>query len=568
MKCERIVEQIQGALSADERGYLVFDLSAFRLVWIVVSTLVIASSTLAAPLTAAELWKQYAAAPNTNPNIPNCSFAGYRCGESALPALKVATNVKDTGAMGDGQADDTAAFAKAIDQAKASGGAVLVPAGTYRIEGLIRLKESGVVLRGAGRGKTVLDFRKSLAEAVDPLVADGKSIWSWSGGLVWIGPDDTFDAAGKLADFQNVPGQPAWEGWRPGSVLTEVSGPAKIGDTIIDVASSAGLKPGMIVLMTWDNPGDFSLLKHIAGHAAMDAYPWNTATWILPPMLPVFQWPVEIADVQANKVMLKQPLRVDVRPEWHVRFVEIGSHVEEVGIEDLTIQCHAPATHKHLANQGHNGIYVDRAYNCFVKNVEIRSAENGINVAASKNVTVSQVLFTGPEQHHHTLACRDSSHDILFEHFEVNGPLRVKHGINTEFLSSGNVWRDGKMPKGTFDSHRALSFDSIRTDITLANDADGPGGAGEAGPFLGKRIVHWNINIEHSPRKIPGEFVFQPEVLPMGAVVGIRGAPLTTSNAPAMPQGDKGCLIVEPGKQLEITDLYAAQLKLRLVKGK
>ena len=175
----------------------------------------------------------------------------------------------------------------------------------------------------------------------------------------------------------------------------------------------------------------------------MDGYPWPTATSITPPVLPQVRWPVEVASVQGSRVVLRQPLRVQVRPEWNVRLEEAGPRVTEAGVEHLTIKCHAPPDHKHLTNAGHNGVYVNRAYNCFVRDVEVQSSENGINVASSKNVTVSDVAFTGPETQHHTLACRVMSHDVLFERFVVDGPHRVKHGINTEFLSSGNVWRAG-----------------------------------------------------------------------------------------------------------------------------
>ncbi len=520
-------------------------------------------------LTSAALWKQYAAAPNSCPNIPNCSYAGYHYGESALPTAKVVANVRQAGAVGDGKADDTAAFAKAIDQALAAGGgAVLVPQGTYRINGMIHLKHDGVVLRGEGRGKTVLDFSKSLSDLVGAENASGKSAWSWSGGLLWIAPGDTFDSDGKLIKTADKSGQAGWEFWRSGDVLAEVSGSAAPGETVITVESSDQLKPGQLVLMTWDNPADYSLVKHIAGHPTMDAYNWESATGITPPAYGRFKWPVEIVAVKGNQITLKQPLRIDVKPEWKVRFEAIGSILSESGVEHLTIRCHAPMTHKHLSNQGHNAIYINRAVNCFVRDVEIRSAENGINIASSKNVTVTEITFTGPEQHHHTFACRASSHDCIFEKFELAGPLKVQHGINTECFSSGNVWRAAKMPKGTFDSHRGLSFDSIRTDITLANDATGPGGAGDAGPFLGKRMVHWNIRIDHSPRKVPGEFVFQPEAFPMGALVGVQGAPIDNAPAWAMPKGDKGCVVVDPGKEPAIKDLYVAELQLRLGKGR
>ncbi len=98
----------------------------------------------------------------------------------------------------------------------------------------------------------------------------------------------------------------------------------------------------------------------------------------------------------------------------------------------------------------------------------------------------------------------------------------------------------------------------------MRNDADGPGGADEAGPFLGAHVVHWNIVIQDSPRKDPGEFVNMPEALPMGALVGVQGAPISTKEAPAMPKGDKGTVIADEGQVPTPPNLYEAELKLRL----
>jgi len=57
-------------------------------------------------------------------------------------------NCRDFGAAGDAQKDDTQAIQKALDQAGAQGGGViLLPAGTYRIEGYLTVP-SGVTLQG------------------------------------------------------------------------------------------------------------------------------------------------------------------------------------------------------------------------------------------------------------------------------------------------------------------------------------------------------------------------------------------------------------------------------------
>jgi hypothetical protein len=513
--------------------------------------------------TSSQLWDAYVKAPNTNPNIPNNSFAGYHRGEAPIPQVPVVANVMDLGAKGDGTADDTAAFQSALAAAGKKGGAILVPAGTYKVTGVLNLSNNGVVLRGEGPDKTTIEFQKSLTDSISPLSLSGSSQWSWCGGLIWIGPADTFDASGKVVNGETS-GVNGWEYWHAGDVIAEASGPAQRGDFTVPVTSTSGLKPGAMVLMTWENIADQSLLKAIAGHPLMDTFQWDSATWILQQSYPRWQWPVQIKDVQGSSVTLVQPLRVDIRPEWKVAFRDLGTSVQEDGIENLKLKLHAPMTHKHLQCVGWNGIYINRAYNCWVKNVQIESAENPIILASAKNVTVDGLSITGPEQNHHSIACRVNSHDNLIENFVIDGPMRVKHGINIEWLSSGNVYSKGRMMKGTFDSHRALSFDLIRTEITLRNDADGPGGADEAGPFLGAHVVHWNIDIENSPRKDPGEFVNMPEALPMGALVGVRGAPISTKAAPAMPKGDKGTVIADEGQVPTPPNLYEAELKLRL----
>jgi hypothetical protein len=52
----------------------------------------------------------------------------------------------------------------------------------------------------------------------------------------------------------------------------------------------------------------------------------------------------------------------------------------------------------------------------------------------------------------------------------------------------------------------------------------------------------------------------------LGALVGIQGVPVNTSDAWAMVKGDKGCLIADEGKAPTPPDLYQAQLDLRLGK--
>ncbi len=519
--------------------------------------IVAAGTASAADTSGADLWKQYAADPDRHLLIPNCSYAGYQCGDVALPEPAVVLDlVKDFGAKADGS-DSTAAFAAAIAKAatlaKPGTSAVIVLSkGTFTVGGMIRLDQSGVVLRGAGRGETIISFQKPLADVVGTSQAGSSSRWSWCGGLVWVGPSDVFESDGRFKTPADTQG---WEEWQEMPAVANVTAPAKRGDHTItvDAAGAKALKAGDTLLLCWANPSDRSLLLHMAGHELMASYDWVKSGQGLT-SAKAWRWPVEIAAVKGTMVTLRQPLRIDIRPEWQVRFAPLGSHVRESGIERLTLRMVQHDAGKHLTDKGWNGVYLNRALHCWVRDVAIEHSDNAVIHASAKNTTVTGLSITGGK-HHHATALRVSSHDNLITDFSIEST--PKHGINTEYLSTGNVWSKGVMAHGAFDSHRAMSFESLRTDITIVNDGT-PGGGGQAGPFLGARMTHWNIRVSGK-----ADFIYQPECHSLAALVGIQGVARLDKEGWAMPKGDKGVVVADDGKVPAQPDLHAAQVALR-----
>lgn len=491
--------------------------------------------------------------PANHPNIPDVSWAGYQYGEQPLAEPAAVTAVTDHGAKGGDGQDDTAAFAAAIAAAAAKGGgAVTVPAGTWEFDGMVRLTADRVVLRGEGAGKTILEFRKPLQDVLGRLPHERLTQWSWGGGLVWLSPANAFDAGGQLAGGKGVE---QWERWRQGQRLGAVAAPAAQGASRIqvDAAAAAALKPGMTVLLAWSSPADLSLLHAMAGHPAMKDYNWGKSTMLTAQK--EWIWPAEIATVQGSTVELRQPLRMPITAAWPVSISQPDGLLREAGIERLTIRTKRGGDSSHNTYPGWNGIYLNRAMHCFVREVAIENIDNGLIHAAAKNTTVSGLDISGGA-HHHATALRVGSHDNLIERFTIAS--QPMHGINTENLATGNVWRKGVMRAGTFDSHRAMSFDLVRTDIEINNQGK-PGGAGSAGPFLGRRCVHWNIRITGGP----ADFVNQPEQHSMGALVGVQG-PSKAGVDFAMPAGDKGTIVADAGRVPAKPDLYEAQLQWRL----
>lgn len=88
--------------------------------------------------------------------VPDFSYVGYHSGEKPLP------NVPDVLTINPVTGDNTAHIQRAIDQVGARTpdtnghrGAVKLAAGKYDIRGTVRIKHSGVVLRGSGDGTTL-----------------------------------------------------------------------------------------------------------------------------------------------------------------------------------------------------------------------------------------------------------------------------------------------------------------------------------------------------------------------------------------------------------------------------
>ncbi len=77
----------------------------------------------------------------------------------------------------------------------------------------------------------------------------------------------------------------------------------------------------------------------------------------------------------------------------------------------------------------------------------------------------------------------------------------------------------GVLHTGTFDSHRGVPFENLRTAIQLVNKDGVPGGAFDAGPQFGARFVHWGIDVRNGNNLC----MDISDVAPRGLTAGITG---------------------------------------------
>ncbi|MGA5896788.1 glycosyl hydrolase family 28-related protein [Streptomyces venetus] len=448
------------------------------------------------------LWREFIGRPFTHPQIPFVGRAGHRGGSRRFPRRPVVADVRDFGAVANGTTDSAPAINRAVAAAgRAGGGTVIIPPGTFRIDDVIRVGHSNVVLRGAGSGRTTLLATKNLTELIGVYgsrYGGDKSSWSWAGGLIWLAPEARWDSLVAAIRAKSWPFE-GWTGnrrdeWR---TLTTLA-PARQGSWTVTVQDPSALRPGALVLLRLADDAGHTLLEHMSGGGpGPEAYTWDDKTK-LTSYVP-YEWPVRITRVRGRQVTLERPLPLDLRPEWDPR---LTTHVRELtgsGVEGLTLQAVETPQQPHLLDKGHNGVVFQCAYDCWADDVTVRHVDNGFGLVAASACTLRHTRVAGRGVHH-PYFCREGSHDNLIEDFTIEArttpaPAGTQlHGINVEGLSSHNVWSRGDMRMGTFDSHRGLPFANVRTDITVHNDGR-HGGDASAGPLFGARFTHWNIRV-------------------------------------------------------------------------
>ena len=297
-----------------------------------------------------ELWGQSGELWNAKSRLPDFSFAGYHSGNDPIPNVPVKASVKDFGAKGDGQADDSQAFLNAI--AAVSDGAVLIPAGRYKITKVLKISKSNFVLVGEGQDRTTLYFPKPLLEMAgrSQSISGKDGYWCWAGGVIWCGP-----------------------GGDNGVKLATVTSEALRGDKALTLDSTAGIVPGAIVRICEYENKDGSLAKYLhPGHV-------DPKSCHAGPGSRFIDFASKVKSVSGNTISLERPLRADVRLIWRPELYSCLPKLQEIGIENFTIEFPNSVYDGHVFREkGYNGIYFDRISNSWVRNITIIDADSGI----------------------------------------------------------------------------------------------------------------------------------------------------------------------------------------------
>ena len=261
------------------------------------------------------------------------SYCGYHRSEMPLPSARVVVYVQPSGD------DDAAQLQAAIDyvsQQKADKltglrGAVLLSEGTYSLSEPLRIRTSGVVLRGSGREKTIL--RKAGYDRGALIYIEGSHE---------IVVKDTFDV-----------------------------NDTKVGSFTINVANGQKLSSNSRISIL--RPSTQEWIDHLGcasfgGGKRMGYWAWHPGDIDL-------RWNRQILAVQGNEVTLDAPITCDINSRYggaKAIIYEQPGLISECGIENLSLESDYDRSRPLDEDHCWDGVYMADVENCWVRMVNFR----------------------------------------------------------------------------------------------------------------------------------------------------------------------------------------------------
>lgn len=355
--------------------------------------------------------------------LPDFSYAGYRNGE-ALPGSDAGGAAFDVvaqfGADPTGTADSTGAIQGAIGAAEAAGGGIVqIPDGLYRLDGVLAVSASNVVLRGAGPEKSRLFFTKDT-------------------GLEY---SSHIQIRGTLASDLEIP----------------LSADAENRSFVLEALDAQDLEPGEDIAVGWVITPEF-----IEEHGMTGTWEAFNDTW-----QPFFYRSVKAVDKSStpHRVTIDVPLRYPVKTRDKSSVRRMKGYLREVGVERLSISNATSFDAAWGQNQVH-AIELSGVDNAWLREVHSFSSplapasgdgagahlqSGGIVIKNSKRVTVAEsrmgyAMNRGGGGNGYLFEMRQSS-EILIRDCEATAG---RHNFiqNWGFGMTGSVWLRVKSSEG------------------------------------------------------------------------------------------------------------------------
>ena len=387
----------------------------------------------------------YHADPRNN-RIPDFSSCGYAGSDYPIPTVPATILVRPTGG------DDTRLLQAALDhvaqlplQPDNLRGAVLLDRGEFRIEGQLRMRASGVVLRGCGATPSGTTLRGS---GIDrrPLIL----------------------VSGNASELQPGPGHAVVDEYVP------------LGAYQITLGNVDGLSQGDTVLIQC--PSSTTWIRELG----MDRLGWRAGSRDI-------RWLRGIRSIDQDTITLDAALTTAIQQRHGgatLRKVVRNHHVENVGIEDLRLVSDFNRHKPHDEDHAWYGVTMNHVTDAWVRRVEFQHFAGGAVLLShdTSRVTIEDCAMRAPvsevgghrretyfTQGQQTLFLRcwseDGRHDFVVGHCAAGPNVFVNCSAHRALDASGprQSWAAGVL------------FDNVRidgADLALANRWNAPTQAG------------------------------------------------------------------------------------------
>lgn len=286
------------------------------------------------------------------------STCGYHASEKPIPDVKNAVYVSNNGADCYERLQRAINYVASLKPDKnGHRGAVLLGEGTYNISKPLRINTSGVVIRGAGRGKTIIIKHGY----------DRGALLYIEGGMRMTG-GDTIAVAGQKT---------------------------MAGATMLTLKDASKLKKGERIRIVRPSTKEWieSLNCYDFG-GGLDYTGWKPTDIDI-------TWDRTITAVNGNSITIDAPITTTLSEEYGGAFAVTGynnAEISECGVENLTLMSEHNSWNPKDEDHCWDAIWADNARDCWVRRVEFKSfAGSAVNLQKNTSrITVEDCIAGDP----------------------------------------------------------------------------------------------------------------------------------------------------------------------------
>lgn len=498
---------------------------------------------------------------NTEPILPNFSYAGYHYGERGLPLdNELPSQVFDVtqppfNAVPNDGISDKAAIKAAIAAAEANGGGVVFfPPGRFIISDetdrneVIFIRKSNIVIKGSGSGPGGTElYQKAYGEETQP-------------GNDWTVP--------YIIQFR-----PTNRGVQK---IATVTANAQRETFSVEVDDVSKMTVGQWVQLELTDNTPALVANELYPYSKDDLYQSHSASIVTEGVL--VKELHKIKSISGLVVEFEEPLHktIDAQYNWTINSYNT---IEEVGMQDLKFT--GGFTYKHLHHQapqelfpgepsgganafisssGWSGVQFGNVVNGWLKNIEFSQMSQAAQFKLSGYCTALNITYTG-NPGHNFISTNSATGCFIGNVNDLT--TGVWHGSGLNSQSIGNViWRNSNPSNGNsgMEVHasqpRANLFDVCKGGFFF-----NMGGSTGALPNHLRDLVLWNFEgVSYQATNVKSwrpnsETIYSKFLMPI--ISGLKG--FTMSSGPNQYQVNES-----PGVFVDEESLYEAQLEYRL----